>query len=186
MRFRFWLPLVQTVAMLLITWAPWAPESHRLHTVLRDGTEIRTWTVIPSANVIDPLDFAEGINLPAVAVVVPAEFAARRGEARMNLTFRFFGCWLVGLVCWYLAGRLLDDLFSWYRSGLLPRKHRVDLAFALLVLPSSALLAGVFLFGGEHTPILAVSSAVWLAASCLALAFRLLQIIRQRRRLPAS
>jgi hypothetical protein len=169
--------------MLLITWAPWASESHKVDVLLRDGREIKTWTLVPGPGA---LDFAQGINLPAVPVVVPIEFAARRGQPWMSLNFRFFGFWLVGLLCWYMVGRLVDDCLVWRRSGMLPKKHNGDLAFALLAVPSSMLLAGVFLFGGADAPVLAVWSAIWLAVSGAALTFRLLQVIRQRRRLPVS
>jgi hypothetical protein len=182
MRFRLWLPLIQSVAMLLITWAPWAPESHRVDLVLRDGSEISTSSLTPGP---EALDFAQGINLPAVPVVVPIEFAARRGQPWVSLNFRFFGFWLVGLLCWYMVGRLVDDCLVWRRSGVLLKKHNGDLAFALLVVPSSILVAGVFLFGGD-SPLLAVWSAIWLAISGSALTFRLFQVIRQRRRMPVS
>jgi hypothetical protein len=74
--------VTQTIAMFLVAWSPWAPEAHKLHIALRDGREIRTWTVIPGPNsIVDPLEFAQGVNLPAAAIVVPAEFVARRGLA---------------------------------------------------------------------------------------------------------
>jgi hypothetical protein len=183
MRFRFWLPLIQSVAMLLVTWAPWAPQSHRVDAVLRDGREIKTWLLVPGPAA---LDFALGINLPAVPIVVPIEFAARRGQPWVSLNFRFFGFWLVGLLCWYMVGRLADDCLAWQRSGVLPKKNNGDVAFALLVVPSSMLLAGVFLFGGADPLVLAVWSAIWLVVSGSALTFRLLQVIRQRRSRPVS
>jgi len=183
MRFRFWLPVIQTIAMLLITWAPWAPESHRVDILGRDGREIRTWVLIPGP---DAFNFAQGMNLPAVPMIVPIEFAARRGQTWESFNFRFFGFWLVGLLCWYMVGRSVDDFLEWRRSGVLPRKHMGDVAFALLAVPSSILLAGAFLFGGADPPVLAVWSAIWLAVSCSTLTFRLLQVIRQRRRMPVS
>jgi hypothetical protein len=182
MRFRFWLPPIQSVAMFLITWAPWAPGSHQVDVLLRDGREGKTWFIVPGSEAVD---LAQGINLPAVPVVVPIEFAARRGQPWVSLNFRFFGFWLVGLLCWYMVGRLVDDCLVWRHSGVLPKKHNGDLAFALLVVPSSILLAGVFLFGGD-SPLLAVWSAIWLAISGSALTFRLFQVIRQRRRMPVS
>jgi hypothetical protein len=149
MRFRFWLPLIQTVAMLLITWAPWSPEAHKLDIVLPEGREIRTWILIPGPNnIVNAVDFAQGINLPAVAVVVRAEFAARSARAWVSINFRFFGFWMVGFLCWYMVGRLVDDVVRWRRSGVFPKNYNGDLAFALLVFPSSLLLAGAFLFGG--------------------------------------
>lgn len=183
MRFRFWLPPIQSVAMFLITWAPWAPGSHQVGVLLRDGREGKTWFLVPGSEAVD---LAQGINLPAVPVVVPIEFAARRGQPWVSLNFRFFGFWLVGLLCWYMVGRLVDDCLVWRRSGVLPKKHNGDLAFALLVVPSSILLAGVFLFEKADSPLLAVWSAIWLAISASALTFRLFQVIRQRRRMPVS
>ena len=187
MRFRLSLPLIQTTAMLLIMWAPWSAESHKPHLTLRNGSEIKTETLIPGPNhVIDALDFAQGINLPAVAVVVPAEFGVRRGRPWMNVEFRFFGFWLVGFLCWCMVGRFLDDVVTWRRSGALPGKHSGDLAFALLAFPSSLLLAGAFLFDAAEPLVLVVWSSVWLAVSFSALLFRVLQVFRQRRRYPVS
>jgi hypothetical protein len=182
MRFRLWLPLLQTIAMLLITWAPWSPEAHRLTVGLPGERQISAWTLVPRPNIIDPFDFSEGINLPAAAVVVPIEFAARQGGSWMNTNFRFFGFWIAGLLCWYMAGRFVDDVIDWRRSRLLPRKNSSDIAFALLAVPSSILLASVFLFSGGASRILVVASAVWLVLSAAALIFRLAQIIAQRRK----
>ena len=176
MGFRFWLPMLQTAAMLTVMWAPWAPRAHEVDVVRANGTEFKIWTLIPGPNA---LDWAEGLNLPASAVVTPAEFAIRKNDAPPNSKVRFFGFWLVGLLCWCMAGRCADDFLRWRRSGQLPRKHTGDLVFALLAVPSSALLAGVFLFSGE-APVLSVWGATWLVTSCLALAFRLLQLVRQR------
>lgn len=182
MRFRLWLPVLQSIAMLLITWAPWSPEAHRLTIVRPEERKISTWTVVPRPNIVDPFDFAEGINLPAAAVVVPIEFAARQGGSWMNTNFRFFGFWIGGLLCWYMAGRFVDDVMQWRRSRVLPTKHSIDIAFALLALPSSILLASVCLFSGPASRVLAVASAFWLAMSGAALIFRLVQIIAQRRK----
>jgi hypothetical protein len=182
MRFRLWLPLLQSIAMLLITWAPWSPQAHQSPIVRPEEREISTWTLIPRPNIVDPFDFAEGINLPAAAVVVPIEFAARQGGNWMNTNFRFFGFWIGGLLCWYMAGRFLDDVVQWRHSRALPTQNASDIAFALLALPSSILLASVFLFSGPASRILAVTSAIWLVLSGAALIFRLAQIIAQRRK----
>lgn len=182
MRFKLWLPSLQSIAMLLITWAPWAPEAHRMTIVPPEERQISTWTLVPRPTLVDPFDFAEGINLPAAAVVVPIEFAARQGGNWMNTNFRFFGFWIVGLLCWYMAGRFLDDVIQWRHRRVLPTKNASDIAFALLAVPSSILLASVFLFSGPASRVLAVTSAIWLVLSGAALIFRLVQIIAQRRK----
>lgn len=174
--------MLQTIAMLLITWAPWAPEAHQLPIGLPEKKQISTWTLVPGPNIVDPFDFSEGINLPAAAVVVPIEFAARQGGSWMNTNFRFFGFWIMGLLCWYMVGRFVDDVVQWRRSRVLPRKNSSDIAFALLAVPSSILLASVFLFAGGASRVLTIASAVWLILSGAALIFRLVQIIAQRRK----
>jgi|GEM_PF-3612231 len=177
MRFRALLPLLQTIAMLLIVWAPWTPHAHEIDVILRNGTEIKAWTLIPGPVAVE---WAEGINLPAATIVTPVEFAVRQNNALPNYKVRFYGFSIVGLLCWYMVGRFLDDLLRWRRSGALPTKHPGDLAFALLVVPSAILLAGVFVFAGTDPGVLAVWSILWLAVATLILVFRLLQVIRQR------
>jgi hypothetical protein len=81
-----------------------------------------------------------------------------------------------------MAGRFVDDLVQWWRSRVLPIKNSGDIAFALLAVPSSILLASVFLFSGPASRVLAVASAIWLVMSGAALIFRLAQIIAQRRK----
>jgi hypothetical protein len=99
-----------------------------------------------------------------------------------NSRFLFHGYWLVGLLCWYMVGRLVDDLISWRRNKSLPRKNPADLAFALLAAPSSILLASAFTFDHEAGRVMAAWGAVWLALSSTALLFRTWQYINQRRR----
>ncbi len=141
MRFRVLLPVLQTLSMLLIVWAPWNSRAHRIDIVLRNGREITAWTLLPGPNA---LDWAEGIDLPAAAVVTPVEFAIRRADALPNDKVRFFGFWIVGLLCWYMVGRCVDDVLLWRRGGVLPRKHPGDVAFALIAVPSALLLADRF------------------------------------------
>jgi hypothetical protein len=183
MRFRFWLPVFQTAAMLLIVWAPWAPDTHALDVLLANGKEFRTWVLIPGPSAVE---WAEGINLPASAVVTPLEFAVRKSDAPPNYKVRFYGFWLVGLLCWYLVGRFVDELIRWRRTRVLPPKNAVDLAFALIAVPSAALLAGVFTFGDGDKPVLASWGAIWLAITSTALLFRLVQVIRYRRKRAVS
>lgn len=164
--------------MLLIVWAPWNSRAHRIDIALRDGREITGWTLLPGP---DALDWAEGINLPAAAVVTPLEFAVRRSDALPNYRVRSFGFWIVGLLCWYMVGRCVDDALLWRRSGVLPRKHPGDVAFALIAVPSTLLLADVFISDGTRGALF-VWSAIWLAVTFAVLLFRLAQIIQQRRR----
>ena len=178
MRFRVLLPVLQTLSMLLILWAPWRSRAHRIDIVDRNGRELTAWTLLlaPLA-----LDWAEGIDLPAAAVVTPVEFAVRRSDALPNDKVRFFGFWIVGLLCWYMVGRCVDDVLLWRRSGVLPRKHPGDVAFALIAVPSVLLLAGVFISDNTRG-VLSAWSAIWLAVTFAVLLFRLAQIIQQRRK----
>lgn len=183
MRWRFWLPVLQTTAMLLILWSPWTPKAHDLHVVFTNGTEIRTWTLIPGPNA---LEWAEGMNLPAAAIVTPAEFAIRSGKLWHSSTVVFFGLWLVGLLCWYMVGRFADDLFRWRRIRALPPSHLGDLIFALIAVPSAALLAIAFIFGDAGAPVIAGWGVAWVVVTLAALAFRTRQAIRQWHRPPVS
>jgi hypothetical protein len=88
MRFSLVLPVLQTTAMLLIICAPWNPKAHEVDALLAKGAEFKTWTLIPGPNAID---WAQGVNLPAAAVAIPAEFAIRKNEAQPNYKVRFFG-----------------------------------------------------------------------------------------------
>jgi hypothetical protein len=172
MRFKFLFPVLQTIAMLLIVWAPRAASKS-------PGTK----SPVPEPRAVD---WATGINLPASAVVTPLEFAVRKAEAPPNDTVRFYGVWLVGLLCWYMVGRFVDDLFQWRRNRKLPRKHAGDLTFALIAVPSAALLAITFNDAGRHLPILAAWGVVWVVITCAALLFRVAQAIQQRRKRPVS
>jgi hypothetical protein len=140
------------------------------------------WTLLPGPNAVE---WAEGINLPAAAIVTPIEFAVRRHPWR-NPDIMFFGLWLVGLICWLMVGRFIDDLFQWRTSHTLPRKHRGDLTFALIAAPSAVLLALAFNFEEASTPIFAVWGAFWVFITVSALLFRVLQFFRQSRRTATS
>jgi len=179
MRLRVWLPILQIAAMLLILWAPWNPKAHEIELVLRDGREFKGWTLISAA---DSLDWAMGLNLPALTVATPIEFAIRKPDSLPSYKIQFFSLWLVGLLGWYMVGRFVDDLIQWRRSGALPRKHWGDLMFALIAFPSAILLAGAFTFDRVGPTSLAVSSILWLVLTAAALLFRVVQVIKQRRK----
>jgi hypothetical protein len=166
MRFRFVLPALQIVAMLLILWAPWTRGEHTLN----PGATASEW--------------AEGINLPAAAIAIPLEYGLRGAEALPNYKLRLYGFWIVGLLCWYMVGRFVDDLVQWRRRRALPRKNQGDLTFALLAVPSALLLGGVFPFGDSNSRELTAWSAIWIVITCSALVFRVAQVIQQRRQMP--
>ena len=166
--------------MLLLVWAPGLPGTHANGP--ESGSSRLEQALIPGPSAAD---WAEGINLPASTVVTPLEFAIRRADAP-NYTARFYGVWLVGLLCWYMVGRFVDDLVQWRQSRKLPRKHAGDLTFALLAAPSAALLAITFNSADSHTPILAEWGIVWVVITCLAFLFRVAQAIQQRRKRPVA
>jgi hypothetical protein len=179
MRFKFLLPVVQTAAMLLILWAPWNPKAHEADVRLADGGATRVVTLIPGPNA---LEWAEGVNLPASAVVTPAEFAMRKPDTLPNTKLRFYGLWFVGFFCWYMVGRFIDDLIHWRRDKKLPRKNAGDLAFALIAAPSAALLGIAFNEGNIQSHVLAAWGMLWIAIASAALLFRVGQAIQQRRK----
>lgn len=180
MRFRVLLPILQTLAMLLIVWAPWNPAAHQIDVILRDtGQEIKAWTLLP---MFDATDWAMGVNLPAVPLVAPVEYSLRQPGALPNYKFRFFGFWFLGLLCWYMVGRFVDDLVQWRRMKTLPRKHWADLTFALIAAPSTILLAGSFTVSQGESTFLAACGVLWLFLTASAFIFRVAQIIKQRRK----
>lgn len=146
--------------------------------VLTDGTEIRMRILLPGPNV---LDWVEGINLPALAVVTPVEYALRKGRALRNPNVMVIGCWLVGLLCWYMVGRFVDDVLCWRKNRQLPPKHPGDLTFALLAAPSAILIALAFMLGGEGPPAIVRWGPVWVVVTCAALVFRVAQYFLQSR-----
>jgi hypothetical protein len=178
MRFRVWLPVLQTVAMTLILWSPWSRTAHELD-VVADGNEIKTWMLIPGPA---SLDWAQAINLPAATVVTPAEFVLRNGGAWRNSKVFFFGLWIAGILCWYMVGRVVDDLVQWGRSRILPSKHASDLMFAFLALPASIMMAVAFPLGGTGAPITSASGPIWISVTSIALILRVAQAIKFRRR----
>ena len=115
MRLSLGLPLLETIAMMLILWAPWAPETHRFDLVLRDGREIREirgWSVLPGPEQ-DTMAWAEGINLPALLAEIPIDLACERLAHRPERKLRFFSWWLFGSLSWYMIGRVGEDILKW-------------------------------------------------------------------------
>ena len=172
MRFKSLLPILQTAAMLLTLWAPWNPKAHKAQLASEQGIVLRSAAI----------EWAEGINLPASAVVTPAEFAIRNSDALPNMKVRLYGFWLVGLFCWYMVGRFIDDLAQWRSARKLPLKNAADLAFALIAAPSAALLGIAFNEGNVQSRVLATWGIVWIAIASAALLFRVAQAIQQRRK----
>ncbi len=177
MRFRFWLPTLQFVAMVLILWTPWNPDAHKFHVVLTKGIEIKTWTLVPGPN---GLDWVTGINLPALVVIGPAESALSNVRRRGSLKVMFFGLWVVGLLCWYMIGKFVDDLLQWRKEHELPQRHFSDLIFAIVAAPSAILIALAFTMGGGGPPVIVGWGPVWVVATCAALVFRFRQFLRKR------
>ncbi len=179
MRFRLWLPVLQTIAMALILWSPRTRSAHQLDVTLANGTELKTWTLIAGPNA---LDWAQGMNLPTATVVTPAEFVLRNGSAWRNSNVLFFGLWTAGILCWYMLGRVIDDLVQWARSQVLPSQHAIDLMFALLALPASIMMAVAFPMGTAGAPVTSAAGPIWIAVTSIALVLRVAQAIKYRRR----
>jgi hypothetical protein len=164
MRFRTWLPVMQAIAMCALAWMWWAHSA----------------PTTPGKS--DILQWAEGINLPAVAVVAPLEFSIRQSEAAPNANIRFFGYWIVGLLCWWMVGRFFDELLHWQKTKTLDPAPRADLTFALIAFPSTILMAVAFGFAGTESRVISAWASVWLAITSADMIFRLAQLIRHRRR----
>lgn len=175
------LPTLQTIAMLLLLWV--SVNSKAVGTSANEGVEVTAVATVPSPAAIE---WAEGINLPASAIVTPAEFAMRKPDALPNMKVRFYGFWLVGLLCWYMVGRFIDDLTQWRRARKLPPKNAADLAFALIAAPSAALLGIAFNQGTIQSRVLATWGIIWIVIASAALLFRVAQAIQQRKRRAAS
>lgn len=157
MRFRVWLPVAQTIAMIFL-----AVSFH--------GADARA------------AEWAEGINLPVVPVVAPLEFAVRKSQSLPNSTIRFYGAWLLGALCWYLVGKFVEEIIELGRTRKLERAPRGDLLFALIAFPSAILMGGAFGFGGSESRIISDWAIVWLVITSADLTFRVAQLIRHRRR----
>jgi hypothetical protein len=165
MRFRLWLPLLQTIVTLLILGVPCSRE-----------TACKIWNPTPGKAA---MDWIEGMNLPAVSVVAPVEFGIRKGDALPNDKLRFYGFWLMGWLCWYMVGRFVEDLVRWRRNKSLPLKNRVDIAFALLALPSAILLE---VASANDGAVMALWGKTWVILTSAAFLFRVSQLIKYRRK----
>jgi hypothetical protein len=173
--------VLQTLAMTLILWSSWSRIAHDQHNVLTNGSEFKssTLTKMPKS-----LDWAQGINLPAATIVTPVEFSLRNGRPWRSPKVMFFGVWIAGLLCWYMIGRLIDDLAQWRRSHILPPKRGSDLMYAFIALPSSILVASAFPLGSSDAVVTAAWGPVWIALSAVAFIFRVFQFIKLRRKAP--
>lgn len=184
MRFSLGLPLLQTIAMIIILWAPWSPGAHRIDIILRDGREIKGWKLVPEPET-HAIAWAQGVNLPALPAEIPIDLAAERFQHLPELKLRFFSFWFFGLLTWYMIGRIGEDVVTW-RQNAPPSPRLVDLLFAietfLLALPSFLILT--FDRSGAP-PILTVWSTIWLAIASAALTVRLLQRVHYRNGVPA-
>jgi hypothetical protein len=178
MRFRIFLPVAQTVAMLSMMWLP---LNHGARFVLRasDGMESTIQARGPGPRA---MEWAQGINLPAVTVVTPFEYAVRQAQGLPNYRIQFFGCWLIGLLCWYMAGGFADEIVRCRQTRLLERPPRGGLAFALIALPSTILMAAAFGLKGAESRVISRWAIVWLVITFADFGFRLAQLIRHRRR----
>lgn len=167
--------------MALVLWSPWSQNVMNQRFEARTGGEAKYLAVVrlPIA-----VDWAQGLNLPAVTVVSPVEFALRDREAWRNWTVMLFGLWGTGLLCWYMVGRVIDDLMQWRRLRVLPPKHGGDLLFAFLALPGSILIAAAYPLGNPEAVVTAVWGPVWITLSAVAFIFRVYQFIKLRRRAP--
>jgi hypothetical protein len=187
MRFRFGLPLLQTIAMLLILWSPWNPHAHELRLKFIDGGELSMWTLLPEPDVND---WAQGINLPALLCEIPIDLVIEGFEKEPQFpgpNMRFFLFWSVGALVWYMVGRFIEDVAIWRRAVALPRPRLTDLAFAVEAALVALLAVLASAFGGRvDSAVLSWSSAAWLVIAYAALAFRLLQLIQHRRRPQAA
>ena len=179
MRFRVWLPIAQTIAMLWLTWSSLNHGPQKFVLRAPDGMESTT-----PAHHAGPqaLEWAQGVNLPAVTVVTPLEFAFRRTQGLPNYRIQFYGCWLIGLLCWYMTGRFADEIVQWRKMRIIERAPRAGVMFALLALPSTILMAAAFGFKGEQSRVISNWAIVWLAITSADFVFRLAQLIRHRRR----
>lgn len=179
MRLSLGLPLLQTIAMIVIVWAPWSPQTHKFDIVLQDGREIQGWSLLPGP---DAILWAQGINLPAFVVEIPIDLTCERFEHLPELKLRFFSFWIFGILSWYMIGRVAEDMLKWRQTGL-PPTRRFDVLFAVeacvVAIPSFLLL--VLDQSKENLRILTAWSAIWVVLASAALSLRLLQKARQRK-----
>ena len=92
----------------------------------------------------------------------------------------FFGLWIVGLLCWYMIGKFVDDLLQWRKEHELPQRRFSDLIFAIVAAPSAILIALAFTIGGGGPAVIVGWGPIWTLATCAALVFRFRQFLRKR------
>jgi hypothetical protein len=165
--------------MALLAWSPLSPDARKFVLALPDGSTSTIRTHGPGPHVIE---WSQGINLPAVAVVAPLEFAVREAQDLPNFRTRFYGYFVVGLLCWWMTGRFFDELAQWRKTKTLLRAPRADLTFALIAFPSTILMAAAFGFAGRESRVLSAWAVIWLAITSADMFFRVAQLIRHRRR----
>ena len=86
MRLSLGLPALQTIAMIVILWAPWSPETHKFDIVLRDGREIRGLEY-PARTRPEHPRMAQGIHHPALLAEIPIDHASEEFQQfpKLNL-----------------------------------------------------------------------------------------------------
>jgi len=178
MRFQIWLPAMQTLAMIWLMLWPLNPEAHKVVVRRADGG---TMAIVAHGPTPDAVEWAKAINLPAVPVANPIEFAFRN-QSLPSYRAEFYCCWVIGLLYWYMSGRFIDDVVLWRKTRVLERAPRGGVGFALLALPSTILMAAAFGLSGAESRVISAWAIVWLAITSAAFVFRVAQLIRHRRR----
>ena len=168
--------MLQTVVMVLVLWAPWTPHAHEID-VLVDGTEVKTWALIAGP---DSLDLAKAVNLPAGLVVSSVDLLVRNGRGFPNHRVMFFGLWGLGLVCWWMVGRFVDDVRQWRSRGELPPRRLADLLFGLIAVPSAIFLTLVYTIDGAGPRVLMAAGPIWVVVTYAGLWFRFKPFLRPR------
>lgn len=169
---------MQTLAMIWLMWSPLNPDAHRL---VPRRPDPGTATIVTHGPTPDAVEWAKAINLPAVPVANPIEFAFRN-QSLPSSRAEFYCCWLIGLLYWYMSGRFIDEVVLWRKTRILERAPRGGVGFALLALPSTILMAAAFGLSGAESRVISAWAAVWLLITAAAFVFRVAQLIRHRRR----
>ena len=169
--------------MFLILWAPWDRGAHKVEIVLPDGMPLKRWTLLPYTGSLVRMDWAQGINLPALPVEIPIDLAAEKVVSLGNLTVRFFVFWCFGIWTWYMVGRFVEDMVRWRRLTILPRTRLLDLVFAVEASSVAIMSLLVLIFGRGRAEfhVLTGWSAIWVVIAFAALAVRLFQVVHYRR-----
>ena len=181
MRLSLGLPLLQTIAMMVILWAPWSADTHKIDIVLQDGREIHGWSVLPGPEQ-NTLAWAQGINLPALLSEIPIDFTCEKLPKFPELKLRFFNFWFFGILSWFMVGRVGEDILKW-RKDAFPTLRWWDLLFAIeafvFAVPSFVILT--LDHSGNDFRVLTAWSAVWAVLASFALGLRLFQRAKAKR-----